>query len=125
MLNSTAAAVSQGQLVCYHTRTAASATGIDLDNPVTSSLPAFAGVVYANGGSIAAGAYGLVQAYGYGTAYISCSGGETVAPGQVLGPVNAQSYANSSGTSTNLGPIICMSQRVGGNALNPVFIRAL
>ena len=67
-LNSTASVMSAGYLVSYHTRTAASATGIDVEQPVTSSLPAFCGVVYANGGSIAVGAYGLVQVYGYGTA---------------------------------------------------------
>lgn len=121
--NDTGAAVSSGHSVCWHTRTQASANGIDISTPVTSNLPAFAGIADAD---IADNAAGPVQVYGFtDKAFVSASGGETMAPGQVVGPVDAQDYLNSSGISTNLGPCIIMSQRVGGNAANPVFIRAL
>lgn len=121
--NSIGSTVSAGYLVCFHVRTAASANGIDLEKPVTSALPAFAGVMDVDTPDQR---YGFVQVYGYSNkAYISASGGETIAPGQVLGPITAVWYASSAGASTQLGPIIVLSQRAGGVSQNPVFIRAL
>ena len=121
--NDTGAAISAGYMVCAHVRTAASANGSSVEKPVTSALPAFMGVADAD---TAASGYVPVQVYGYSNkAYVSASGGETVAPGQVVGPVTGQWYLNSAGQSTNLGPAIIMSQRAGGAAANPVFIRAL
>ncbi|MDE2015958.1 MAG: hypothetical protein KGJ89_05030 [Patescibacteria group bacterium] len=123
--NSTTTYLSTGYLVSFNVRNLASANGIDIEQPTTSGAPALAGVVYGNGAGITSNAYGLVQTYGFCNAYVSCSGGETAAPGQVMGAVTGQYYASSNGTSNNLGPIIVMSQRVGLNALNPVFVRAL
>ena len=122
-LNTTGSAVSAGHLVCWHVRTAASANGFDMEDPVTSALPAFVGVADAD---IAAGDPGFVQVYGYSNkTFVSASGGEVLAPGQVVGPVTGQVYANSAGTSTQIGPIVILSQRTGGNAANPTFIREL
>jgi hypothetical protein len=121
--NQIGSTISAGYLTCWHVRTVASANGVNVASPVTSALPAFAGVFDADTTS---GNYGPVQAYGFSNkTFCSASGGETLAPGQVVGPVDGQVYANSSGQSTNLGPIIILSQRVGGNAPNPTFIRAL
>lgn len=132
--NSTATQLSAGYLVVFNVRNAASANGVDVEQPVTSGLPAFAGVVndlvfkstYAIGSQGTTGEnIGLVQVYGYSMAYTSASGGETLAPGQVIGPITGAYYANSAGASTANSPIIVLSQKAGGLSLNPVFIRAM
>lgn len=123
-INETGTTFSAGHLTCLHVRTLASADGIRLESPVTSALPGFHGVA-AEDITSGAGSAGAVQTYGFINAFVSASGGETIAPGQVMGPVDGQVYANSSGQSGNFGPIIILSQRVGGNALNPVMVKAM
>jgi hypothetical protein len=133
--NSTSTQLSAGYLVVFNVRNVASANGSDIETPCTSGLPAFAGVVnnttlatgYAIGSQgSTAGTVGLVQVYGYSIAYVSCSGGEGYAPGQVIGPIDGQVFGSSNGQSTKLGPIIVLSQAsIAQKVPYPVFVRAL
>lgn len=130
--NTTGAALSAGYLVCYNVTNAASANGIDVEKPLTSALPAFAGVV-ANVNqettySIADGVYGLAQCYGYNSvAFIRMESTHSAVEGTAYGPVTAQWYAGSNGRSYEFGPVLIMS-RLAANTFEgrtKVFIRAL
>lgn len=125
-INETGSTISAGELVCLHVRTIASADGIRVESPVTSALPGFFGIADEDIVSAASSNF-AVQVYGFtNKAFLSGEAGDTHAPGQVVGPLNAQNYANSSGHSTNLGPLIIMSQRAGALLeANPMFIRAM
>lgn len=124
-INETGSTISAGHLVCWHVRTVASADGIRVESPVTSALPAFAGVADEDIVSAASSNF-AIQNWGFtNKMFLSGEAGDTHAPGQVVGPVNAQVYANSAGQSTNMGPIIIMSQRAGALlGANPAFIKA-
>lgn len=132
--NSTAVALSAGYNVCFHTRTVASANGIDVEQPVTSALANYAGVVASTEDtdtsySIAVGDHGTAQCYGYNDVVFLRheSTGGVIPAGDVWGPVNAQWYAHSAGTAYEFGPLTIMSQLAANTfeARARVFIRAL
>ena len=114
--NSTGAALSQGYLVCYNVTNNASANGLDVQQPLTSALTAFLGVVD-NGSdtnyAIDDTRAGLAKAKGLVDAFLrteSTDGANSNLEGQVFGPDSGFWYAVSNGQSYALGPLILMSR---------------
>jgi hypothetical protein len=94
ILNNQSVALSDGDLVVWNT---SSPDGVRTTQPATATLSLLVG---AADGAIAAGAYGLAQAYGYkaAVAHIDDTGTATAA-GDIFIPVNGQDYAKYSATS--------------------------
>lgn len=99
--------------------------GLGLNNPTTSNLAAFAGVLNAD---VAANAYGLVQAYGARAsiaAYPSKAAVSLSAQGFIVGPAAGLVSAQSNGSSFALGPIVILDNDISGVGFFRGFIRAL
>lgn len=131
--NSTGGALSAGYGVCFNVTNNASANGIDIQKPLTSALPAYAGVVaddeQTTDYSIADTDYGLAQAYGFcNVAFFRAeSNGGNQIEGVNLGPITGQWFLQSNGRSFEFGPAVLMS-RVSATTFEdrvPVFLRNL
>jgi hypothetical protein len=89
--NASGGAFTVGQALEYDTGT--SADGIRVTTPSSAGLSAFCGLAYA---SIANGAYGLAQIYGYcSTASIKPDVTTALVSGKILVPVNGQADLDS------------------------------
>ena len=111
-------------LVCWESIVAAASLGNAFNQPATSNLTLFAGVLDADA---AANAYQLVQVYGFRASIagqfavnVSCSNA-----GMILGPVAGQASGHSNGQSFVFGPIMGMDNAVSGVGYWRGFIRAL
>ena len=95
--------------------------GSKVKKPTTAALNAFVGIVHAD---IAAGAYGLVQMYGYRTTASVLVTDTVITAGHMLAPVNAQFYASINTDGAHL--MICESKATSDGAANvKVHIRAM
>lgn len=99
--------------------------GNGFNNPTTSNLACFAGVLNAD---VAANAYGLIQTYGARqsiAAYPSKAAVSLSAQGFIVGPAAGLVSAQSNGSSFALGPIVIMDNDISGIGFFRGFIRAL
>jgi len=125
--NCSSATLLGNTLVCFESIGAIVSVvsfGNGFNNPTTSNAPAFAGVLNAD---VAAGAYGLVQAYGF-RASIAANPATNVsisAQGLRMGPGNGLVSAQSNGLTFAMGPIIVLDNDVSGSGFLRGFIRAL
>lgn len=127
VLNSySTAAITVGQVVVFDYTT--DADGVSVTQPTTALLPHVAGVVASD--SIAAGAYGLVQAYGHNSDCLVGGGAADVAAGDQLIAQNA-SFSVIQAASTDLhdaNPAFLVAGEAyttTAAAAKKVFIRAL
>lgn len=125
--NCSSATLPGNTLVCFEssgTIVSAVSFGLGFNNPTTSNIGAFAGVLNAD---VAATAFGLVQAYG---ARISIAANPATnvsisAQGLIMGPTAAKASAQSNGTTFALGPIVILDNDISGTGFYRGFIRAL
>lgn len=114
------------QPACLDFRAAAASFGNAVCSPITSNLGLFYGIVDAD---IAAGAFGLVQAFGARASVAVNVGGSSIsAAGLIVGPGAALSSLQSvgAGKSWQLGPVIVIDNDVSGaTAYVHAFIRLL
>lgn len=125
--NCSTATLSGNTLVCFEsigTIVSSVSFGNGFNNPTTSNLAAFAGVLNAD---VAAGALMLVQAYGARNS-IAANPATNIsisAQGLILGPLAGSVSAQSNGRSFALGPIVVLDNDVSGTTFVRGFIRAL
>ena len=100
--------------------------GNGFNNPTTSNLGAFAGVLNAD---VAAGAFGLIQAYGARNSIAlvpTSTAVSTSGQGVVYGPAAGLVSGQTNGATFALGPIVMLDNAVSGPAgFWHGFIRAL
>lgn len=126
--NVAGATISAGGVVVFDS--GASVDGVRVTKPATATLSLLAGVAPK---AIADSAYGIVQAYGYcQSAYVSngTAGGTDIAAGDILIPVNAQTYLARSAASDGKTGFLCALEAFAtattpAAATKKVFIRAL
>lgn len=111
-------------LVCWESIVATASLGNAFNQPATSNLNLFAGVLDADA---ATNAYQLVQVYGYrdsiaGQFAVNVSAS---AAGMILGPVAGQASGHSNGQSFAFGPIMGMQNATSGVGFYRGFVRAL
>lgn len=113
-------------LVCWEPIVAAASLGNAFNQPNTSNLAAFAGVLDADA---AANAYQLVQVYGYRSSVagaVNTTATSVSAAGIVVGPVAAKvSFASNGASFGGLGPMVVMQNDISGSGYFGTFIRAL
>lgn len=117
-------------LVCFDGILASSVSfGNGFNNPVTSNLGLFAGVVDADITSIGStNPFGLIQVYGARqsiAAAATTNNSSISAMGLVMGPAAAKVSAQSNGATFALGPIVIMDNDISGAGYFRGFIRAL
>ena len=122
--NSQAASVTDGDIVCWNT---SSPDGVKTTQPTTQTFSLVVGVV---DGTVAAGAYGLAQAYGYkAAAMITGVAANDTSAGDILVPVTGTDYLQwqSSGEVAGDGLIYAAEAVVSSAAATTykVFIRAV
>lgn len=125
--NCSTAVLSGNQLVCFEsigTIVSSVSFGNGFNNPTTSNIGAFAGVLNAD---VAAGAYGLIQVYGARSSIAAnpATNASISAQGLIMGPTAAKMSAQSNGTTFALGPIVVLDNDVSGSCFLRGFIRAL
>ena len=123
--NVSTATLNGNTLVCWEGVIAAVASyGNAFQDPITSNLSLFAGVLDAD---VATMGYGLIQVYGARTSIaanvatavsISCAG-------EILGPAAASVSGQSNGKSFQFGPIVVLDNAASGSTYVRGFIRAL
>lgn len=126
--NCSSATLLGNTLVCFEsigTIVSSVSFGNGFNNPTTSNLSAFAGVLNAD---VAAAAYGLIQAYGARAsvaAYPTGAATSFSAQGLVLGPAAGLVSAQTNGRSFNMGPVVILDNDISGAGFFRGFIRAL
>lgn len=109
--NSQAVALSDGDLVCWNLTTP---DGVKTTQPTTAGLGLIMGVA---DGAIAAGAYGLAQAYGYKSAILMTGDSTTaMAAGDAIIPVDQVDYAAWSTAGTGLSGFLYTAEVVASSA---------
>lgn len=105
--------------------------GVRVSKPASATLSLFVGVLIA---ALAQNAIGLVQSYGYNTAaFVTNDATQAVAAGDILIPVNGQTYLARSAASDGKTGFVYAAESVAAittttlaaAALKKVFIRAL
>lgn len=125
--NCSSAILSGNTLVCFEsigTIVSSVSFGNGFNNPTTSNLAAFAGVLNAD---VAATAYQIVQVYGARQSIAASTNTNTSisAQGLILGPLAGAVSAQSTGRTFALGPIVVLDNDVSGAGFFRGFIRAL
>lgn len=124
--NNSSATLTGNSLVCFEsiaTITSNVSFGNGFNNPTTSNLAAFAGVLNAD---VATGAFGLIQVYGARQSIAANVGAASIsAQGLILGPLAANVSAQSTGRSFGLGPIVVLDNDLSASVYLRGFIRAL
>lgn len=125
--NCSTAILSGNTLVCFEsigTIVSSVSFGNGFNNPTTSNLAAFAGVLNAD---VAAAAFGLIQTYGarQSIAANPATNVSISAQGLILGPLAGNVSANSTGRTFAIGPIVVLDNDVSGTTFLRGFIRAL
>lgn len=125
--NLSSATLSGNTLVCFESVANIASFvsfGNGFNNPTTSNLSAFAGVLNAD---VASGAFQLIQAYGARSS-IAANPATNVsisAQGLIMGPLAGAVSAQSTGRSFALGPIVLLDNDISGTGFYRGFIRAL
>lgn len=123
--NVQAVALADGDAVVWDTATA---DGVRVTQPATATLSLFVGIVV---GAIAAGAFGVAQAYGYkSAALVTNSTNQAIAAGNILVPVDAADHLAYSAASDGKTGFVFAGEAFAtaatpGAASKKVFIRAL
>lgn len=125
--NCSSATLSGNTLVCFEsigTIVSSVSFGNGFNNPTTSNVAAFAGVLNAD---VAAAAYQIVQVYGarQSIAANPATNVSISAQGLIMGPLAGAVSAQSTGRSFGLGPIVILDNDISGTGFFRGFIRAL
>lgn len=109
--------------VCFDFR-ATNSLGNAVCSPLTSNLGLFAGIADED---IAAGAFGLAQAYGHRASIRVGVGADSIsAAGLVVGLIAGKSSLQSNGRSWGYGPVLLFNNDLSGvNTYSTGFIRLL
>lgn len=113
-------------LVCWEPIVATASLGNAFNQPNTSNLALFAGVLDADA---LTNAWQLVQVYGYRASVagaVNTTATSVSAAGIVVGPVAAKvSFASNGASFGGLGPLVVMQNDISGSGYFGTFIRAL
>ena len=122
--NVSTATTAGNTLVCWESIVATASLGNCFNQPATSNMALFAGVLDAD---TATNAYGLVQVYGFRSSVAgSCATNVSYsAAGLVVGPIAGQASFQSNGQSFGFGPLVVMQNATSGVGYWGTFIRAL
>lgn len=121
--NSSGVTFSGNQLACFDHKQAVASLGLAVATPSTSTLAGFAGVWDSDTANLA---YNLVQVYGYRASVAAFVGAASIsAAGLIMGPLNANLSAQSTGRSFGLGPIVVLENDLSGEVYAKALIRAL
>lgn len=124
ILNNQTVSVTDGDAVVWNTSTP---DGVRTTQPLTATLSLFVGLV---DGTVASGAYGLAQAYGYkSTSLIIGTTAQTIVAGNILVATNSADYLSFSAASDGKTGFVFAAETVAQSSTTPtskkVFIRAL
>lgn len=123
--NVSGGALAQGDAVVWDIT---APDGVRVSKPATATLSLFVGVLLA---ALANGGYGPVQCYGYcASAKVSNDTSQAIAAGDILIPVNGQTYLNRSAASDGKSGFIYAAEAFAtattpAAALKKVFIRGV